>query len=37
MLVEAFEHRPHGDDLGDDAEHDAAGQCEKKADRHRQT
>ena len=36
MLVEAFEHRPHGDDLGDDAEHDAAGQCQEEADRHRQ-
>ena len=36
MLVEAFEHRPHGDDLGDDAEHGAAGQHEEEADRHRQ-
>ena len=32
MLVQALEHRPHGDDLGDDAEHRAAGQCEEKAD-----
>ena len=36
MLVQALEHRPHGDDLGDDAEHRAAGQCEEKADSHRQ-
>ena len=27
MLVQALEHRPHGDDLGDDAEYRAAGQC----------
>ena len=32
MLVQALEHRPHGDDLGDDAEHRAAGQCQEKAD-----
>jgi hypothetical protein len=35
MLVEAFEHRPHGDNFGDDAEHDAAGQRQEEADRHR--
>ena len=32
MLVEALEHRPHGNDLGDDAEHRAAGQREEEAD-----
>ena len=30
MLVQALEHRPHGDDLGDDAEHRAAGQRKQK-------
>ncbi len=35
MLLQAFEHRPHGNDLGDDAEHRAAGQCKEKADSYR--
>ncbi len=35
MLLQAFEHRPHGYDLGDDAEHRAAGQCKEKADSYR--
>ena len=35
MLVQALEHRPHRDDLGDDAEQRAAGQCQEKADRDR--
>ena len=35
MLIQAFEHRPHGDDLGDDAENGAAGQRKQKADGHR--
>jgi hypothetical protein len=35
MLVQAFEHRPHRDDLGDDAERRAPGQCKQEARGHR--
>ena len=35
MLVEAFQHRPHRDDLGDDAEQGAAGERQDEAQRHR--
>ena len=34
MLVQAFKHRPHGDDLGDDAERRAACQYQEEAESH---
>ena len=36
MLLEALQHRPHRDDLGDDAEHRAAGEREHEPHDHRQ-
>ena len=35
MLVQALEHRPHGDDLRDDAENRAGGKYERKTCRQR--